>query len=238
MRQFFRDAMLTIGVLFAGLQVYLVWHRSDPSAVAPLPLTHPIGGPILVAALFIVAGLLNVAPWVSRLFRKTADAPKKNAQSEKSWADVMAEEDAKQIQERVKNANQRIEFHYAPGFDPHIDIITELWNGSVFELVSFGKISGHTLYAGKQLAAEPRIIVPVEPALLTLNHGDKATLVVRQYVTTDVADTMWANLNRGVPIDFESVAVSFKVLPRGPGFPNQEYRWWGPRFSIEDAKRV
>jgi hypothetical protein len=158
------------------------------------------------------------------------------ALAEKTWSDVMAEDDAKKIQERVKKASQRIEFHYELGFDPYIEIITDLWNGSVFELVSFGEISGHSLYAGKQLAGDPRIIVSAEPALLRLEHGHTATLVVRQYVTADVADTMWANLNRGVVIDFESVHVSFKMLL--PGFPKQDYRWWGPRFSIEDAKRV
>jgi hypothetical protein len=194
-----------------------------------------------------ILGVLSVIAflWMATTLTRSQSSPRPNAADplplsppEKTWGDVMAEEDATKIQERVKSASQRIEFHYALGFDPHIDIITELWNGSVFELVSFGEISGHSLYAGKQLAAEPRIIVPIEPALLTLKHADTATLVVRQYVTADVADTMWANLNRGVAIDFQSVAVSFKVLPRGPGFPNHQYRWWGPRFSIEDATRV
>lgn len=70
MREFFRDAMLTLGVIFGGLQVFLIWHRSDPQvpSAAQLPLTHPVGGPILVAVLFIIAGLLNIAPLIRRLF--------------------------------------------------------------------------------------------------------------------------------------------------------------------------
>jgi len=70
MREFFRDAMLTLGVIFGGFQVFLVWHRSNPQVpiTAQLPLIHPVGGPILVAVLFIIAGLLNVAPLVRRLF--------------------------------------------------------------------------------------------------------------------------------------------------------------------------
>ncbi len=175
-------------------------------------ISSPAGNVVLILCGF--AWLAAVVLWPRRSGSTTASAA-----PEKTWGDVMAEEDAQKIQERVKTASQHIEFHYTLGFDPYIEIISELWNGSVFELVSFGEISGHSLYAGNQLAGDPRVIVSVEPALLTLNHGDKTTLVVRQYVTADVADTMVANLNRGVAVDFQSVAVSFKMLPRGPGFP-------------------
>ena len=153
---------------------------------------------------------------------------------EKTWADRLVEDDAKKIQERVRQISQRIEFRFAPGSDPYIDIITALCNASLFDLVSFGEITGHGLYAGTQLAGEPRMVVSVEPALLNIKHGDVGTLIVRQFLSTEVADTMWANRNRNVVIDFQSVAVPFKMLP----FPAQRYRWWGPRFTIEEATRV
>src|SRR5713101_6090170 len=78
MREYFRDAMLTLGVMFAGLQVFLVWHGRGPQvpAAAPIPLTRPIGGLILVAVLFIMAGMLNIAPLLIRRFFPTSILPK------------------------------------------------------------------------------------------------------------------------------------------------------------------
>lgn len=149
----------------------------------------------------------------------------------------IADDDSAKIRERVRQVSQRIEFHFAPGSDPYIDIVTDLWNGSVFDLVSCGEILGHGIYAGNQLAAEPRVIVPVEPMLLRLKHGDTLTFTVRQFLSTEVADMMWANRNRGVAVDFQPVAVSFEIVPL-PGLLKQVYRWWGSRFTLDDAKRV
>jgi hypothetical protein len=174
--------------------------------------------------------LAGVAYWPRRA------APEKTAVTDNTWGDVMAEEDAKNIQERVRQISQREEFHYDPVSDPYIDIITELCNASVFDLVSIGEISGHATYAGSQLAADPRVLASVEPVMVRMKHGEPATLTVRQFLSSGVADTMVANLNRGVSLDFEGVSVSFKM--RSPSGPSQTYRWWGPRFTIEDAKRV
>jgi hypothetical protein len=109
--------------------------------------------------------------------------------------------------------------------------------GQFFALVNFGEISGHGIYAGSQLAADPRIIVSVEPVLLNLKHGESVTLVVRQFLSAQVAEMMWANRGRGVLIEFHPISVPFKVLPLA-GATRVSYTWWGPRFPIEDAKRI
>jgi hypothetical protein len=169
---------------------------------------------------------------------KPQAAPRAAESEKKSWCEGMVKEDTEKIKKLVREINQRKEFHYGSGSDPYIDIITELWNGSVFQLVNYGEITGHVTYAGKRLAGEPRVIVSVEPALLSVAHGDSVTLIVRQYLSAPVADTMEANRNRGVAIDFESVFVPFKILPP-PGFAKLEtYRWQGTRFAIEDTARV
>jgi len=146
--------------------------------------------------------------------------------------------DAANLRSMIRQYNQRIEFHFTPSSDPYLEIITELWNGSVFELVSFGEITGHVTYAGRQLAGEPRVVVSVEPPVLNLYHGDSVILVVRQYLSSQVADAMVAARDRGIAIDFGSVFVSFKVLPLDGITKKDIYMWQGPRFAIEDAKRV
>jgi hypothetical protein len=195
-------------------------------------LISPTGNLLVTIAGFV--WLAAVVFWP----RKASERGGSSSPPEKTWADAMVEDDAAKIQERIKTAKQRIQFHYSPGSDPYVEVITELWNGSVFELVSFGEISGHTKYAEKQLASEPRVIDSLEPIFLTMKHGEGVTLTVRQYVSTDVADTMVAYKDRPVAVDFQSVAVSFKVSPRGPGLPNQQYKWWGPRFTMQDAERI
>lgn len=150
----------------------------------------------------------------------------------------IASQDAERLRERIQEISQRIEFHFSPGEDPSIDIVTELWNGSIFDLVNIGEISGHVTYAGKQLASEPRIMVPVEPVLLHLARGERMAFTVRQYLSSDMADMMETNRNRQVVIDFLGISVPFKLVPL-PGFSKQlTFTWFGPRFAIEDAVRV
>jgi hypothetical protein len=244
MREIFRDTVLALGVIFAGLSAYFQWRGpvpTDPPAVQQA-VSHPIAGLALVGVLFAIAGILNSAPLLLRFMpkRKTEVPDSSLTKSEKTWGDAMAEEDAAKIRERVIEAKQEKRFHYAPGSEPYIEIRTELWNGSVFELVSFGEISGHTKYAERELALEPRVVSRIEPILLTLTHAGKVTLTVRQYVSADVAETMWANKDRSVAVDFESVSVPFKILPPlGCSLEQPErYRWWGPRFSMQDVERV
>jgi hypothetical protein len=148
----------------------------------------------------------------------------------------IVKEESEKIQELIRQFNQRIEFHFSPGCDPYLDVITELWNGSVFDFVSFGEIRGHGSYGGKQLAVDPRLCERIEPVLVNLKHGKTATLTVRQFISTEVADSMVANLNRGVLVDFETVAVPFKALPKF--MPPFTYTWWGPKFTMDDVKRI
>ena len=161
-----------------------------------------------------------------------------NDKPEITWAEIMSKEDAKKIKERVREHNQHKQFHFGPGSDPYIEIITELWNGSVFRLVNYGEISGHVTYGGQQLAGEPRVIVSVEPPLLNLTHGGSVTMVIRQYLSAHVAETMWTNRNQSVAIDFESVFVPFKILPLDGMTKLDTFRWQGPRFAIEETERV
>jgi hypothetical protein len=146
--------------------------------------------------------------------------------------------DAANLQSRIRQHKQNITFHFGPSSDPYVDVVTELWNGSVFDLVSTGQIAGHVTYVGKQLAGDPRVMVSVEPPLLNLRHGESVTLVVRQYLSSQVADAMVAGHGRGIAIDFQSVFASFKVLPLDGTMKMDVYRWQGPRFVIEDAERI
>jgi hypothetical protein len=68
MRESFRDMLIAIGVLFSGVQAY-EGRNNLPS--------HPLIGSILVAVLFIIAGLLNVAPRIVPLFRGSKSRPKR-----------------------------------------------------------------------------------------------------------------------------------------------------------------
>jgi hypothetical protein len=201
-----------------------------------------IGG-LFLLSVGVLAVLLRLAKKISAPQpaepSKPLAGPEDPAESEKkTWCEGLVKEDAEKINKRMLEIRQSKQFHYGSGSDPYIDIITELWNGSVFQLVSYGEISGHVTYGGKQLAGEPRVIVSVEPPLLSIGHGDSMTLTVRQYLSTPVADTMEANRTRSIAIDFESVFVPFKILPP-PGFAKLEiYRWQGPRFAVEEAIRV
>jgi hypothetical protein len=150
---------------------------------------------------------------------------------------AIANKDSEKLNDRIQQISQRIEFHFGHGADPSLDVITELWNGSVFDLVNFGEISGHATYASRQLAGDPRIIDSVEPIILNLRHGQKVTFTVRQYLSIEMADSMQANRDRQIAIDFENIAVTFKMAPF-PEFSNQSFRWFGPRFAIEDTVRV
>jgi hypothetical protein len=321
----YQNIMVTIGVLIAAYQAYLMQRGPQPGdpPLLQTAASHPVGGLVLVAGLFIIAGLLNATPFLSQFFPKRHPSTNQSEELTNIYADVIldwlklnchtvckftteamaadvklsvdrakgglekleqlklvskdmlswtfsaanaisvspqfarwrppspepkpdaaceslkaiANSDLEKISERIKQINQRLEFHFNPGTDPSIDIVTELWNGSVFELVNFGEISGHATYVGRQIAADPRIIVSVEPVLLNLKHAEKLTLVVRQYLSPEMADMMEANRNRQMLINFENVYVSFKILPMGGG-STKSFSWFGPRFAIEDTVRV
>lgn len=200
-----------------------------------------IPGWLASSVLFLLSVVAFV--WIVNLATRSTKSKVPDVASDasaKTWHDTMAEEDAANIKELIKTAKQRILFHYAPGSEPYIEIVTDLWNGSIFKLVCFGEINGHGKYAGKELALSPRIVASVEPVLLTLKHGGSATLTVRQYISADLADTMWANKDRGIAVDLEPIYVKFTVLvPYGCSLEkNSEYWWWGPRFSMQNVDRI
>jgi hypothetical protein len=69
----YQNVMVTIGVIIAGFQAWMMWRGpqpTDPPAVQTAIETvvrHPIGGLVLVATLFVIAGLLSAAPLLARL---------------------------------------------------------------------------------------------------------------------------------------------------------------------------
>lgn len=147
----------------------------------------------------------------------------------------LAKQDAEKLKERIHQSIRRIDFHLQSGTDPYLDIIAELWNGSIFDLINLNEVAGHATYAGEQLPAAPRIMMPTET--LNLKHGDKVTLVVRQYLSSDRANMMEVHRGRSVPVDFENVTVRFDSFSLH-GIARPLFRWVGPKFAIEDTQRV
>lgn len=69
MRDLFRDFMILMGVIFAGISAYYQSHPpapTDPPAVQVVA-QHPVGGLIVVAVLFLIAGALNSTPLLLRM---------------------------------------------------------------------------------------------------------------------------------------------------------------------------
>ena len=152
----------------------------------------------------------------------------------------IAKQDAEKMGERLHVCGKRADFYYQPAFDPYIDMFIELVNSSVFEIVTFGELVGHARYANNPLSSPPRIEAhsrfDVGPPLVTVKHGAKATLIIRQPLSRGVADLMVAQQSKGIPLRFDGVAVSFKRL----GILGvQTFGWYGiPEITIEEARRI
>jgi hypothetical protein len=152
---------------------------------------------------------------------------------------AIADEDAEKIRDRVRQIGQRVEFHFTPGSDHYIEIFTELLNASVFDVVTVGKVEGQTMYGGQQLSSPPQVFDktgPPGPTLLNLKHGEWGTVRIRQFISTDVADRMWADRSRNIAVDMSLVRITFKMLLANR--PLREFMFYGPRTTIEEAKRV
>jgi hypothetical protein len=150
----------------------------------------------------------------------------------------IAKEDAEKIRERVRPIQQHIEFYFQPGSDPHIDVVKELLNVSVWTVVTYGEIQGQTMYAGRQLAIAPQVFDKTGPpgvTCLTLKHADSGGLIIRQFVSMDMADRMWADRLRNIAVDMSLVGVKFKIL-----LPDtvRDFVFYGPRFTIDEARRL
>lgn len=65
----YQNIMVTVGVLIAGYQTYLMQRGPSPTdpPIVQAAINHPLRGLILVGALFVIAGLLNVAPLLLKL---------------------------------------------------------------------------------------------------------------------------------------------------------------------------
>jgi hypothetical protein len=77
MREVYRDIVYGLTLVVASFTAYLAWRgprAADPPAVQAAA-NHPIGGLIVVATLFLLAGVLNSAPLLLRLLsRNKVDA--------------------------------------------------------------------------------------------------------------------------------------------------------------------
>lgn len=72
MREWYRDIVYGLTLLVASFTAYLAWRgpqAADPPAVQTAA-SHPIGGLIVVATLFILAGALNSVPLLLRLLSR------------------------------------------------------------------------------------------------------------------------------------------------------------------------
>ena len=303
MREWYRDIVLLFALIASAIQAYFAWR--GPSAADPPTMQtaaeHPIGGLVLVAALFIVAGVLNSAPLLRRLLpskkesdttesddpdfrklflseqdsrnkyqeqltlarleieqlKKDVDTQKSAAGSATTFANSLREQlqeaskpksdplcealkriaadDANKLNDRVRQFSQRIEFH-GRALEPYLEIITELWNGSVFDLVCLAEISGHAIYVQNQLAIDPRIVYPATVPF-NLEHGGRIVFTVRQYLSTEIAKTMEDGRDRGIVIDLSNVMIRFEIFPL-PGMTGQIFKWFGPRFTLQDTQNA
>ena len=148
----------------------------------------------------------------------------------------MASGDAEKMHDMVRELGRRVEFHFGPGSDPYLDIFVELVNCSVFTVTTFGEIAGHSLYGGRPLATDPRIIDVAALVFFNLKHGEAGTLRIRQFVSRDTAELMWAERSRNAALDLGNVAISFRTML--VGFPVGKFRWYGPQITIEEATRL
>jgi hypothetical protein len=70
MREWYRDIMVGLAVVVGAIQAYFAARGplpSDPPAIR-MAASHPIGGLVVFAALFLIAGILNSMPLLLRFF--------------------------------------------------------------------------------------------------------------------------------------------------------------------------
>jgi len=149
----------------------------------------------------------------------------------------IAKEDLENIRERVMVTKQKTIFHFDIGSDPYIEVVLSLWNASVFDIMTFGKVQGHTMYGQIQLPIPVNLFDstgPPGPTYLSLRHcGPAGVLRLRQFVSHEVADRMYAERDRKIPIDFELVAIEFTTCP-----VVKRFDIYGPMVTISEAERV
>src|SRR5712691_11750711 len=77
---------------------------------------------------------------------------------------------------------------------------------------------------------------PPGPTFLALKHGEAGILRIRQFISRGVADLMWAQRDRKIPVDLCVVGIRFRMLL--VGMPVREFTLYGPEITIADARRL
>jgi hypothetical protein len=220
--------LVSAGALFlidngARWQTVRDWRRAVKDVAWP---THLLSWAGLI---FLLIGMVSLFwPRKKATGKEEAGQPKSDGTLR-----ALAEEDADHILERLHRTGQRAEFHFDVGSDPYVDIFIDIVNASVFEAVtSSKKIDGRAMYGGKPLASAP--LLP--DSVFRVKHGEAGTMVIRQFVSEGIADLMWAERSRRVPLDLGTVSISFTML--APGFAPRRFSWCGPEITMDEAKRL
>jgi len=141
---------------------------------------------------------------------------------EKTWGDIMAEEDAKRTTERIVIVSVEPQPHYGES-EPYIDFRITLINATVFRIET-SKIEGQSYYGRTPLMQPPKLFdIKLNNGPSSLYHGEKTTLVVQQPLTSLTIDNLQGA--RGiVKLDFNRVAITFTVQHGMPGAP-ESFKW-------------
>ena len=67
-------------------------------------------------------------------------------------------------------------------------------------------------------------------------RGEKETIIIRQPLSVEMADRMWAEKSSRVPLKFAGVSISFNTI--GVMAP-KHFSWFGvPELTVDEAKRL
>jgi hypothetical protein len=105
--------------------------------------------------------------------------------------------------------------------DPYVDFSITFINATVFRIEAL-KIEGESYYGRTPLAQHPRLLTSPD-GRLTLYHGEKRILNIRQFLSKDVAATL-ASARGIVQLNFSRVSLHFNVLSTMPGAP-ETFHW-------------
>ncbi len=251
--------MLGLTVFLAAAQVYLTQRgpvETDPPIVqkaTDITARHPIGGLVLVGALFVVAGILNSVPALIRYLHERKSPrvrdefpedvesdsspapppPPTPAEHNSNWLGRMITEDLDRLQQRV------IAVRWEPRrafdkTDPYIDFVVTFVNATVFAFNKPEKIQGKAKFGNHPLSSAPQL-----ETAFPLTSRERATMVIRQFVSPSMAQHMQAAIsapNHSAMLDFSEV----KIFLNGhcDGIANTNFDWMGPNeVSLKESLR-
>ena len=87
------------------------------------------------------------------------------------------------------------------------------------------------------LGMDSKMVDFLDQMFLKLKHGESGTMRIRQFLSTERADRMWADKLRNIAVDMSFVAVVFKMLPLS-GMRLEKFPVFGPRFTMDDVVRT